>query len=76
MARTGQEKAVENGVHRMVDLTVTSPYHRWNCASDSLDERHFDPIIATIFFLYTITDTNTESTDLGLQSGCEWHVKT
>jgi hypothetical protein len=49
MARTEPEKAIEDGVHRMVDFSVTRHNHRRSCAGRLVDERQFNPPSATCF---------------------------
>lgn len=56
MARTEQEKAIEDGVHRMVDFSVTRHNHRRSCVGRLVDERQFDPPSATTCFCHAITN--------------------
>jgi hypothetical protein len=71
MARTEQEEAIEDGVHRMVDFSVTRHNHRRSCAGRFVDERQFDPPIATTFLRSTITNLYSQPTGLAWWTSCD-----
>lgn len=60
MARAGPKKAIEAGVHWMVNFTITCHNHRRSCPSHPVDERQLDP--TTSFPCHAISSLNSKFT--------------